>query len=78
MVLKRNSQCFFSAGFCFESASHHFALFFFETGSLEGFVVLELPQYFLQRARKLAQAHLQPPDFQLQLISPDLSISTMP
>jgi hypothetical protein len=38
-----------------ESASHHFALFFFETGSLVGFVVLKLPLYFLQRARKLAQ-----------------------
>ena len=28
---------------------------FFEMGSLVGFVILELPQYFLQRARKLAQ-----------------------
>jgi hypothetical protein len=38
-----------------ESASHHFALFFFETGSLVGFVILELPWYFFLRARKLAQ-----------------------
>ncbi len=44
---------FCSTDFCCVSTSHHFALFFFETGSLEGFVVLELPQYFLQRARKL-------------------------
>ncbi len=33
--------------------SHHFALFVFETGSLVGFVVLKLPKYFFQRARKL-------------------------
>ncbi len=47
VVLKRNSQRFFSADFCCLCAV------FFETGSLEGFVVLELPRYFLQRARKL-------------------------
>jgi hypothetical protein len=29
--------------------------FFFEMGSLVGFEILELPRYFLQRARKLAQ-----------------------
>ena len=34
---------FFSADFSCESASHHFVLFFFETGSLVGCVVLELP-----------------------------------
>jgi hypothetical protein len=55
VVLKQNSQHFFSADLSCESASHHFALFFFETGSLERFVVLKLPQYFLQRARKLSQ-----------------------
>jgi hypothetical protein len=55
VVLKQNSQRFFSADLSCESASHHFELFFFETGSLVGFVVLKLPQYFLQRARKLAQ-----------------------
>ncbi len=50
-----------------ESASHHFALFFFETGSLVGFVVLKLPQYFLQRARKLAQiVDLKLPQYFLQ------------
>jgi len=48
---------FFSTDFRCVSASHHFALFFFETGSLKGFVVLELPQYFFQRARKHAQYH---------------------
>ena len=35
-------------------------MFFFETGSLVGFVVLKLPLYFLQRARKLAQNLLEP------------------
>ncbi len=50
----------FSAVFSCESASHHFALFFFETGSLVGFVILELPWYFFQRARKLAQNLLEP------------------
>ena len=55
VVLKQNSQRFFSTDLSCESVSHHFALFFFETGSLVGFVVLKLPQYFLQRARKLAQ-----------------------
>ena len=55
VILKQNSQRFFCLDFRCESASHHFALNFFETGSLEGFVVLKLPQYFLQRARKLAQ-----------------------
>jgi hypothetical protein len=56
VVLKQNKirSVFFSADLS-ESASHHFALFFFETGSLVGFVVLKLPQNFLQRARKLAQ-----------------------
>ncbi len=56
MILKQNSHRFFSADLSCESASHHFAQFFFETGSLVGFVVLDLPQYFLQRARKLAHA----------------------
>jgi hypothetical protein len=36
-----------------ESLSHQFLLFYFETGSLVGFVILELPRFFLQRARKL-------------------------
>ena len=52
MVLKRNSQRFFSADFhCVSASPHHFALFFFETGSLERFVVLEIPRYFLRRAK---------------------------
>ncbi len=55
VILKQNSQRFFSADLSCESASHHFALFLFEMGSLVGFVVLRLPQYFLQHARKLAQ-----------------------
>jgi hypothetical protein len=33
VVLKQNSQRFFSADLSCESASHHFALFFFETGN---------------------------------------------
>ena len=33
--------------------SHQFALFYFETGSSVGFVILELPRYFLQCTRKL-------------------------
>ena len=33
--------------------SHHFAQFYFEIGSLVGFVILELPWYFMQRTRKL-------------------------
>ena len=52
-LLKRILQRFFRADFCCVSASHHFSLFFLKTGSLEGFVVLELPRYFLQHARKL-------------------------
>ena len=51
-----------------------------------GFVVLKLPQNFLQRARKLAQiiVVLKLPQYflqrqtQLQLISPDLSTTIMP
>jgi hypothetical protein len=39
--------------FCCESLSHQFLLFYFETGSLVGFVILELPRFFWQRARKL-------------------------
>jgi hypothetical protein len=46
VILKQNLQRFFSADLSCESASHHFALFFFEMGSLEGFVILKLPQYF--------------------------------
>jgi hypothetical protein len=53
VVLKRNSQRFFSADFHCVSASHHFALFFFETGSLEGFVVLEIPRYFFAARQKI-------------------------
>ena len=49
---------FFRLDFRCESASHHFALFFFETGSLEGFVDLKFPWDFFQRARKFA---LDPP-----------------
>ncbi len=37
---------FFSADLSCESASHHFELFYFETGSLVGFVILELPVFF--------------------------------
>jgi hypothetical protein len=55
VVLKQNWHLFFCLDFRCESASHHFCTVFFEMGSLEGFVVLKLPQYFLQRARKLAQ-----------------------
>jgi hypothetical protein len=40
-------------------------------------VVLKLPQYFLQHARKLAHAQMIDSDSQLELISPDLS-TTMP
>jgi hypothetical protein len=62
-----------------------FCAVFFETGSLVGFVILELPWYFFQHARKLAQnlldsdSDLRPPNFPLKLIYHQTScISTMP
>ncbi len=51
--------------------------YFLRARKLAQIVVLKLPQYFLQHARKLAHAQMIDSDFQLQLISPDLS-TTMP
>ena len=45
-ILRRFLLCYSVTSLC---------AIFFETGSLDGFVVLELSQYFFQRARKLAQ-----------------------
>ena len=58
-------------------------LFFFETGSLVGFVILDdYPSIYCSAPENLLKnlldydSDLRPPDSQLQLISPDLS--TMP
>ena len=55
VVINEIRSIFFSADFAQFQRSHHFALFYFETGCFVGFVVLELPQYYFQHARKLAQ-----------------------
>ncbi len=47
-----------------ESASHHFALFFFEMGSLEGFVILNYPSIiFAARQKTCSKLSLPPPPY---------------
>ena len=47
MILFQNLLHFYSADFSAVSASYHSALFFFEAGGIVGFVILELPCFFL-------------------------------